>query len=106
MFEVGQMVVVVRTEEGMRYREYCERSGFKYPEGCTCLEEGKIYTIRGFRPHGSNLSVYVEEVINPIGPAGFEWGYHKSMFRPVRKTSIEELRKLVAPVPRQPVPAE
>ena len=43
----------------------------------------------------------VEELIGPVvatfaGP--LEIGYHPIRFRPCRKTNIEELRKLVAPI--------
>ena len=103
MLEVGQMVVCV--DDDWKSPLWVGKTPNRPIKGC-------IYTIRDLDP-GTNgaPSMRLEEIVNPVAP--FENGriviepaFRQFHFRPVHKTSIEELRKLVAPVPRQPVPAE
>ena len=105
MFEVGDLVVCVDD----RHRT----------PGCRWLQEieaRRIYTVRwvGLFFHatkGEKLCVRLDGVLRPntLMPRGIpcpDMPFNADRFRPVRKTDISELRKLVAPVPRQPVPAE
>ena len=83
MFEVGQMVVCVDAH------------------GTTFLEKGRVYEVTRVDTLPEFLGIAPRAM-----PGQFGDGWYASRFRPVRKTDISELRKLVAPVPRQPVPAE
>ena len=92
MFEVGQMALCVDAQN---------RSGYFWPAG-GAPEAGRIYTVRSIvTSREGKPALHFDELRRSS-----ELPYHAYRFRPVRKTSIEELRKLVAPVPRQPVPAE
>lgn len=94
MFHVGQRVVCIR------------QCGHKVPAGCRDAVVGIVYTIRrvAFAPSFSSgknvLGLWMEEVINPINPnSGCEFGFVADRFRPVKDTSIEVFRKLLAPMP-------
>ena len=95
MFEVGQMVVCV--DDGWDSQDPDEKA-------CAHPVKDIIYTIRGFSldDPDSVVGVFLEEIVNPpldYGEFGWvEMNWNIERFRPVRKTSIEELRKLVAPV--------
>ena len=100
MFEVGQMAVCVEDTWNPRYAYLHSR----------CPVKGEIFTVREVRFLSSDDkggALLFEEIVSAVNPKfGVEQAFDAPYFRPVRKTSIEELRKLVAPVPRQPVPAE
>ena len=95
MFEVGMLVVCV---DG-RWGNWCHQFHPRLPS------TGEIFTIRDIRERDGQVGLYFEEIVSSLN-RGIEQAFGPEQFRPVRKTSIEELRKLVAPVPRQPVPAE
>jgi hypothetical protein len=105
MFHVGQMVVAAKSDESEAYRRYTLERRFKWPAGCERLQVGRVYTIRGFETTGGGLGIYLEEIVNPIGPAGYEWSYNRHSFRPVKETSIEIFRRLVAPIEGEKVRA-
>ena len=94
MFHVGQRVVCIRESVGTFF-DRMRRDGFIYPS------KGCVYTIRCIGP-GNMEILLLEEIINriPIGDR-FEPGYHKKNFRPVKDTSIEVFRKLLAPMPER-----
>ena len=100
MFEVGQMVACVELPDG----------AFDHLPDAPELEDGRIYTVRDVDTRSMDwcgvVTVRLEEIVCKIIDGWWEDGFIAENFRPVRKTDISELRKLVAPVPRQPVPAE
>ena len=94
MFGVGDLVVCVDDSAG-------EVSKVKQ------LERGRVYTVRGFvlPAEGKgwvrrDVGVLLEEVVSTAPPHfdGSDRAFRMSRFRPVRKTSIEQFRKLVEPV--------
>lgn len=71
------------------------------------LEVGRIYTIRGVclkNPGGPGF--HLEEVTVARPPRPYCNCFDPSCFRPVRKTSIEQFRELVAPKPKISEPAQ
>lgn len=78
-FHVGQMVVVVRP-------------GSK--------NHGRVVTIAGFctRPHSDGgVGLFIEE-FSAVATPTICGCYHTKYFRPVKPTSIQIFRKLVAPI--------
>jgi hypothetical protein len=102
MFHLGQMVVAKR-------RDGCGSlppGGLPRPILGQLPVNGQIYTIRGFDPRGGD-GLYLEEVVMPNGPLGYEWTFHRGNFRPVRKTDISVFREAVESVRnRTLVPAD
>ena len=98
MFEVGQMVVSIEDFTGC----------INAPLHPRLPRKGEIFTVREIVPFPDLVpGLCFEEIMSLANPdCGREQTFASKWFRPVRKTSIEELRKLVAPVPRQPVPVE
>ena len=102
MFEIGQMVVAVPRDPTVPHDplwmfEPWKSALAKLPQ----LDVGRIYTIRDVDRRTDPPHILVDEVIGPVvatPAASLEIGYHPCRFRPCRKTSIEELRKLVAPL--------
>ena len=88
MFYVGQRVV-------------CVSSAPFVPFGCTSVYVGNVYTIRRVAETYGGLGIWVEEISNPSAPCGEEWGFFAHRFRPVKDTSIEIFRKLLAPIPEK-----
>ncbi len=95
-FRIGQMVVCVDDKN---------RSG--YWAAASVLTKGRIYTIRGFdlspQPGGPQPpGIYLEEITMPQVPwcgTMVELSFLHDRFRPVKETSIEIFRKLIAPIP-------
>ena len=94
MFHVGQRVVCIR--------------GFDHiPQAAISIPSvGQVYTIRdvllGTYYDGSRQYALVfQEFTNPPGPDGCECCFSPVCFRPVKDTSIEVFRKLLAPMPEK-----
>ena len=98
MFEVGQMVVSLRDWAKSPFRALHPR----------LPAAGEIFTVREIVPFPDLVpGLCFEEIMSLANPdCGREQTFASKWFRPVRKTDISELRKLVAPVPRQPVRVE
>ena len=82
MFEIGQMVVHIVEPRNSP----------------AAVPLNAIVTISGFcHRHDDDIGLFFEEVPR-IGGDGWCECHDPRSYRPVRKTSIEELRKLVAPI--------
>lgn len=91
MFHVGQRVVFIGPDGSELYKSW----GVKFPvKGC-------VYTIREIGPFNMTV-LLLEEIHNPPYPGTtYEGGFGICFFRPVRDTSIEVFRKLLAPLPEK-----
>lgn len=95
MFHVGQRVVCISdATSGASSSEYLSR-GYVFPvTGC-------VYTIRFICPIKKNV-LLLEEIFNrPLPYRTSEPGFGFRHFRPVKDTSIEVFRKLLAPLPEK-----
>ena len=106
MFHVGQMVAYIGVQPGeprARINKVVRPLGLRAPE------QGMVYTVRGFAPdwYFYGPSIYLEEIVNAPGfyarwegdtiGGTYEVAWPIVRFRPVKTTSIEIFRKLVAP---------
>jgi hypothetical protein len=71
--------------------------------GLDGLRKGEVYTIRriGFDVDGT-FGIWLSEIIRPHQDGAPEWGelpFVATRFRPVKTTSIECFKALLAPVP-------
>lgn len=90
MFHLGQQVVCIRA---IRMRR---RKGEVYPQ------PGLVYTIRSITPVEDNVFLRFEEICNPpiyddTDDDNPEAMFIGTKFRPVKPTSIESFRTLLAP---------
>ena len=98
-FHIGQQVVCVN--DCFSPRPYWRQAVRAFPR------VGSIYTIREICEEDGLVGFMFEEIVNRR--AHFKSGYDEPAFnsrnfRPVRKTSIEVFRKLLAPI--DPAPAK
>lgn len=87
MFHVGQQVVCIQYGRNPNAPKHLRHA-----------IPGQVYTVRGFLEWGTELGIYVEEIINPLHTSGVEWAFYKDCFRPVKPTSIDVFRKLLSPI--------
>lgn len=98
-FHVGQMVVCVK-DAGHNYPDIRAKWGHILDK-MTPAEIGRIYTVRDVETRTHILTLRLEEILGPVvdthvGP--FEIPYASTSFRPVKETSIQIFRDLVAPI--------
>lgn len=87
-FHVGQMVVCVDDSlETYRHLDPHGGAGKGWPV------KGRIYTVRGLGIAMGIPGLHLEEIVRE-----WECPFAASRFRPVKETSIEIFRKLVAPI--------
>jgi len=97
IFHVGQKVVCIGQASPAQEQKY-KALGAKYPT------YKAVYTIRAIVFHsitGDKL-LLLDEIKNPVLNEGeLERGFSAIYFRPVKETSIEVFRKLLAPLPEK-----
>lgn len=92
MFHVGQRVV-------------CVSKFAKQPFIINLPVKGCVYTIRSVVPSDDphySCGLLLDEIHNGMSPFCLvEWNFAGERFRPVKDTSIEVFRKLLAPMPEK-----
>jgi hypothetical protein len=66
---------------------------------CVYAEKGGVYTVRDIYLNQGRDLLLLQEIRNPAGPTGDEYGFNARGFRPVvkRKTSIEIFTAMLKP---------
>jgi hypothetical protein len=91
-FHVGQRVVCIRTQED-------PLPGWVRQPWPDDIRLGEVYTISATRMLTSEvLGVQVQEHLSKFAHLGLEEWFDAACFRPVKTTSIEVFRRMLAPV--------
>ncbi|QRG06121.1 hypothetical protein EZH22_24535 [Xanthobacter dioxanivorans] len=92
MFHVGQRVVCITDVYSVPAAKNLLDNGYKFPT------KGMRYTIRHICKINGSVCLLEEIVNHPLPWKSEEPGFGLSHFRPVKDTSIEVFRALLAPI--------